>query len=432
MKKTVIILLPIFWPNLPPLSLVSLKGFINKYNIPIDIIDFNNYFFDLVSNDLKKKWIISCNQSLEAGILDILKTQYGDLYNDMIDRLLKYDIVGFSCYKSNYEVSKEIAQILRNIDPRIETIFGGPEITRQYFKLHDALSKEPGNSADFIVAGEGELPLLDYLTDRRLNSNVSAFWELNDLTELPAPDYTGIDFSKYHKKNSVSLMYNRGCIRACKFCSERLLYKKFKRGSADSIIAQIKHHKSNGISQFIFHDSIINADYNALEELCDKIISNFGNIKWEAQIAVRSDMPEKLFAKMKNSGCYNLFIGLESGSNRTLSAMNKGFSTAEAIYFFRKLNTAGLHFGISIIAGYPGETQQDFIDSVDFVINNKSIIPKIVQINPYIYYEGTEPVKQHDYISPAESMQRAAEFINRIKEAGFKYTNAFLMNLVEK
>lgn len=103
-------------------------------------------------------------------------------------------------------------------------------------------------------------------------------------------------------------------------------------------------------------------------------------------------MSDELLSKLKESGCYDLFIGLESGCSKTLKNMNKGFTPEEAKDFFQKLNFAGLFFGVSLIVGYPRETEEDSEQSLKFLIENKDIIPKIEQINPYIYYDGTDPI----------------------------------------
>jgi radical SAM superfamily enzyme YgiQ (UPF0313 family) len=169
-----------------------------------------------------------------------------------------------------------------------------------------------------------------------------------------------------------------------------------------------------------------------LEELCDAIINKFAKIKWEAQIAIRRDMGETLLKKMKQSGCYNLFIGLESGCDRTLKNMRKGFSAKEARNFFQKLNSANLSFGISLITGYPQETDADFQESLDFVLKNKALIPKIEQVNPFVYYDGTRADKNCDYKLNQRSRKRFEIFVKAIKENRLKYTNAFLGNLIEK
>ena len=176
---------------------------------------------------------------------------------------------------------------------------------------------------------------------------------------------------------------------------------------------------------------MINGDLLWLERFCDEIINNFGSIMWEAQMAIRPDMPDTLFRKLKNSGCYHLFVGLESGCDKTLKNMNKGYSSADAVEFFKKLNREGLSFGVSILIGFPGETNQDFMDSLQFILNNKEMIPKIEQVNPFVYYDGISLSEAEDYKANPESLDRAIFIIEKIKEEGIKHTNAFLLNLVE-
>ena len=135
--------------------------------------------------------------------------------------------------------------------------------------------------------------------------------------------------------------------------------------------------------------------------------------------------------EMKQSGCYNLFIGLESGCGRTLRSMRKGYTPLEARAFFEKLRRAGLHFGVSMIVGYPGETEEDFRQSLKFIVDHKELIPKVEQVNPFVYYEGID-VRRADMIAPRVAMRRYRFFIDAIKQHRIKHTNAFLGNLLDK
>lgn len=143
-------------------------------------------------------------------------------------------------------------------------------------------------------------------------------------------------------------------------------------------------------------------------------------------------MNQKLFEKMKQSGCYSLFVGLESGSDTTLKHMNKGFTAEDALSFFNNLHTAGLFFGVSIIVGYPGESDQDFQNTLDFIIQHKDIIPQIAQMNPFTYYDGTPADKTADYRANPAALKRMKLFIHEMKRHKIKHTNAFIGNLIEK
>lgn len=429
-KKILLVIGPPFWPNMPPLSLAYLEGFLLQKGINVDILDINNLLYNLASKELKREWRISCNNLLEENILSIIKEVFPSIYKDGLEKILDYDIVGFSCFKSNFKATLEITEFLKSKKKDIKIILGGPEITRQFFKNAGKIHIQ---SADLVVVGEGELALFNYIKDNGSKNRLSVFCELETLNEPDFPRYKGIDINLYPKKNALPFLFSRGCIKKCGFCSERLLYKKFRTRPLKNIAEEIKYHISNNKTEyFVFHDSMINADLEKLEGLCDAIIKYFGSIKWEAQLYIRRDMDSGLLEKMKKSGCYNLFVGLESGCNRTLRNMNKGFTANDAFDLFKNMNGAGLSFGVSIIVGYPGETKRDFTESLDFVIRNKHLIPKIEQINPFTYYDGTQADRSFDYSLNAETLRRLRIFTDEIKRHGFKHTKAFLGNLIEK
>lgn len=430
-RKMALVLLPVCWPNMAPLGLAALKGYLSQNNISVSCLDYNNFFYKRVSPELQKEWQISSNVDIERDIYKILHKQYNGDFNAMIDKLLNFEILGMTCYKSNIETTVKVAQILKKNNPSIKIVLGGPEIASRYFVEGQKLKNTFCDISDFLVVGEGEKPLKSYLTKGRGGGFIASYQEIGDPSELAIPDYSDFDLPGYPRKSAISLIYSKGCVKRCKFCSERLLYRRFKICPVSYVLKQIQYHKNLGINQFIFHDSLINGDLKALESLCDAIIDNFGSVQWEAQIAIRNDMPDSLFSKIKQSGCYHLFVGLESGCDSILKKMNKGFVTQDAVNFFQRLKSHGLSFGISIIVGFPGETEGDFNETLNFVLQNSYLIPKIEQVNPFVKYNGINFPKKTDYRYREESVKRAHLFIEKIRQTGFKYTKAFMMNLVE-
>lgn len=427
--KTAIVLLPVSYPSLPPLGLAMLKGYLSLYNIDVKVLDFNNYFFRNVSGDLRKQWLKSCSKTLEENIYDILQTDYKELFDIMIRELLVYHILGFSCYSRNLRMTLKVAERLKYVAPEKRIVLGGPEVTLKYLVLKDSIIDYFGSFVDHFVIGEGEEALKMVLSSKDVD-RVLPFLELQKLENLSVPDFGDFDLSGYPKAHSIPILLSRGCIFECRFCSERLLFKRFKTYAVKDIISLISYHRQRGISNFIFYDSLINGDISLLKSMCDSIIKEFGSVKWEAQLAIRRDMPIEILERMKQSGCYHLFVGLESGCDSTLRRMGKGFTTMDAVDFFRKLRSVNLSFGVSLIIGYPGETDQDIRESLDFLIRYRHLIPKIEQINPYVYYDGINSSPE-DYRKNKRLITKTNRFIEQLIKKGFKYTKAYLMNLVE-
>lgn len=432
-QNILLTILPPTWPNMPPIGLGYLQAFLAQKGVGVDFVDFNHVFYTLSDHQLQRQWLVSCNTFLEKNILSLIKQNNFKEFQSAIEKILNYEVVGFSCFKSNFDATLSIAELLKSKKSTLKVVLGGPEVTRQFFKTDGRFNDIILQVADHLIVGEGEIPLYKYLISNNTHKKIATFEQLSDLTDIPFPRYTGIYLDSYLRKNTIPLQFSRGCIRKCNFCSERLLYKNFRTRTVGSLIDEIRYHKTNNKTQyFVFYDSLINADLKKLDALCNGIIEHFGSICWEAQIAIRNDMDQKLFEKMKQSGCYSLFVGLESASNNTLKNMNKGFTTDDALNFFNALHQVNLFFGISIIVGYPGETEQDFQNTLNFIIQHKEIIPQIAQINPFTYYDGTSADETADYKVNPTALKRMEIFVEEIKRYKLKYTNAFIGNLIEK
>lgn len=274
------------------------------------------------------------------------------------------------------------------------------------------------------VIGEGELPFLKIA--RGDKAKIFRFEEIENLDTMPFLDFDSFNLKTYQPV--LPLFSSRGCRFKCAFCSENLLYQKFRQHSAGYMIEELKALKLKyEIGTFVFCDSMINSDTDWLDEFCERLLNEKLNIKWEAQLRVAANFPQELAVKMKKSGCFNLFIGLESGSNRILNLMKKGFDSATAAVFFDRLKSAGLHFEISLIFGYPEETENDFKETVDFISKNKHLIPKVAQVNPFVDYLNAFP----EITFPSEQgLKRVADFIEFLNKEEIAYTRSFINNLI--
>lgn len=184
---------------MPPLGLGYLQAYLANKGIEVDILDLNNLFFCLADDHLKKEWLVSCNPALEDRIFYLIKNNYRKEFKQYLNRILDYDVVGFSCFKSNLNSTLEIAKELRNRKIRIKIVLGGPEITRQFFKGRGRIDPGIIRLADFLVAGEGEKPFYDYLRGKNIENKIAAFQQLEDLAGLDFPGYSGLDLDLYPK-----------------------------------------------------------------------------------------------------------------------------------------------------------------------------------------------------------------------------------------
>jgi radical SAM superfamily enzyme YgiQ (UPF0313 family) len=142
-----------------------------------------------------------------------------------------------------------------------------------------------------------------------------------------------------------------------------------------------------------FNDSLINGMPKELDRLCDKIIDSGIIFHWAGMALIRKEMSRELLTKMKVAGCIHLAWGLESGCQRVLELMNKRFFDMDvAKIVIKDAYEVGINQSISLITGFPGETEEMFGETVVFLQEYKRYFSKIgVQpmmiVNNSIVYE---------------------------------------------
>jgi len=403
------------WLKSPPLGAAYLKTFLEKNGIETKVLDLNMALFQLY-NLPKSEWL-ALNDNFERGLFDESERTFTQFFNNIYRRLENSQIIGFSLFKRNAHFTLSLARRIREKFPQKRIVFGGPQTI--FLDKMGILDKNYT-----WVIGEGELPFLKIAQGDK--ARIFRFEEIQELDTLPFLDFDSFSLKSYQPV--LPLFSSRGCRFKCAFCSENLLYQKFRQHSPGYIVDEIKNLKIKyDINTFVFCDSMINSDIDWLNAFCDKLITQELNIKWEAQLRIAANFPPEVALKMKKSGCYNLFIGLESGSDRILNLMQKGFSGETAAAFFNCLKTAQLHFEISLIFGYPEETENDFQETIAFILKNKELIPKVAQVNPFVDYLNAFPDKT---FPSADGLKRVTNFIDFLNKEEIIYTRSFINNLI--
>ncbi|MFA5338503.1 MAG: radical SAM protein [Candidatus Omnitrophota bacterium] len=412
-RSVYIIQCPPSWLKTAPLSLIYLENYLKNNGIAVKVRDLNVEFFRLL-NLSPKEWL-SLNENFEENLFAQTE-HFPSFFNALYEDIKDYEYVGFSLSQRNSSFSFALAQKIRGMFPLKKIIFGGPHTL--FLKHKNKLDNE-----SFWVIGEGEKAVVKILSG--ISEGNQHFEELEDLDSLPFLDFGCLNIENY--SNSIPLLSSRGCKFSCNFCSERKLYRRFRQHSPAYVCDLIKHlTEKQKTNTFVFCDSLINSDNKWLEELCKSLIENNLKINWEAQMRVDNNFDINLGRLMKDSGCYNLFVGLESASAETLKNMNKGFDPETALGFFKKLAQVNLQFEISLIFGYPGESEADFDSTLDFVIKNKSIIPKIAQANPFMNYMADDKKEFPTQLA----CERIRRFVRALEIEKIRYTKSFINNLV--
>ncbi|MCX8058544.1 MAG: radical SAM protein [Spirochaetes bacterium] len=438
---------------MPPLGLSYISEILSINNIEHTIKDFNIFFYKKVDKNLQKKWTFYDFNSSKYFLKFYLKEYEETIIDKIIYELQEFDIIGFSLFSTNRYISIKVINRIKELFEEKIIIGGGPDITLNFEKYKDLIDipffgdsidnfdifckiliKEYSNRSDNkFLSGNIKKNDIVYFFRNIINENKFN----NILIDNIIPKFDRFDLNTYLRKNCLPIVFNLGCIGKCKFCTEKYLFK-VKTTSPESLIERILfYYFSYNKNWITFYDSMINISPCKLKEF----LINFYNIQkgkkisffWDAQFGIKPDVDKETINLFNKTGCINLFIGLESGSDRVLKKMKKLFNSSDAIEVFKRLNFYKIFFEISLIIGFPGETEQDFELTLKFLKENKKLIPKIAQINPFILYESLEGDFDKEEIIPDEVItERYKKLIDFIKKENFNFTEEYLGNLILK
>ncbi len=151
---------------------------------------------------------------------------------------------------------------------------------------------------------------------------------LKDLDIIPRPAYHLVDLKLY---NNGGISIARGCPYGCVFCNLVGMWEqKVHFRSNKSIINELLHLRSLGKKVVSFVDDTFIVDKERTKELCRLLIKNKLNIQYTCQGRVDS-LDKEILKLLYDSGCRRIFFGIESGSNKILKQIKKGFTIAIAL-----------------------------------------------------------------------------------------------------
>jgi radical SAM superfamily enzyme YgiQ (UPF0313 family) len=264
-------------------------------------------------------------------------------------------------------------------------ILGGPEVR---YNATDLLE----HGADFVVIGEGEETTLE-LINRLETKNGNDFKNINgigfkddkgkivfnaerslisNIDTLPFPNRSGIDISKYqeawkkhHNLDAISVSTMRGCPYTCRWCSRAVYGLTYRRRSPEKVIEELQKIKAEYNPDTIwFVDDVFTISHKWLSGFAEELKKK--NLKIIYECITRADrMNEEVIQTMKETGCFRVWIGAESGSQRIIDAMDRRVKVEQVREMIQLSKKNGIEAGTFIMLGYPGETESDIEETIN-------------------------------------------------------------------
>jgi radical SAM superfamily enzyme YgiQ (UPF0313 family) len=181
-----------------------------------------------------------------------------------------------------------------------------------------------------------------------------------------------------------SIMGSRGCPYDCAYCSSNQFWnRKVRFRSVSNIIREIKHLQERyHLTEFEFWDDSFTLNRKWTNDLCNSIMSQKLNISWWCN--TRADLlEEKLLKMMKEAGCSAINIGVETGSPRTLSYLNRDLSLKDILNASRLFSKCHMDWYAYIMVGFPYETIEDIEQTRRFTYSLSASAITLSVFNPY-------------------------------------------------
>jgi anaerobic magnesium-protoporphyrin IX monomethyl ester cyclase len=325
-------------------------------------------------------------------------------YETFRDRVSKEtpDIIGVTATTLLYKSAMKLIEIAKEAHPNAITMLGGSHGT---FWDENALNEYP--TLDIVVRREGEITFKELLNNFQKNISLTnvlgiTFRQkdgkivrtpdrpfIEDLDKLPFPAHhlLPLDDLKRMGKVLFPLITSRGCVFWCDFCSTvRMFGRGYRWRSPKNVVDEMQLvHDKYGVEQVTFYDDAFSVDRNRVLKICEELHARKLDMTWDC--GTRVDMVDRdLLKTMRDAGCIAVWLGVESGSEAILGAMNKKIKLDQTRLAYKTAHDVGLMTIANVVLGFPGETEQTAKETIRFV---KELNPDDVGFYVATPYPGT-------------------------------------------
>lgn len=259
------------------------------------------------------------------------------------DELPVTDVYGITCQSATFNSTKEVVSLIRQLRPHATVIVGGALPSVNPDKARDT-------GCDSIFRGL-YTDIRDYLPDR------SKFKREHVI------NLTGLHGSF---KPSTFLISSMSCPYLCKFCEKgHEMYRKVVYRESEHVVKELNQLKSEyGIEHVRFTDDCFTLNKKRTIALCNAI----AKLGITYICITRTDrVDHDILRALAQSGCLQIFYGIESGSQKILDAMCKGVTVQQNIEAIKMTQHYGIKVKALLLFKYPGETDEDRQLTLDFM-----------------------------------------------------------------
>lgn len=361
-----------------------------------------SYQYSLATSYLKS-YALSKDAIAERCQIDLITALAESVDCVKTDHLLKngYDLVGFSCYMWNLPQVLKFVEGLKRQHPETMVVLGGPSVSHD---SEDLLEKAAG--VDIIVAGEGEVPFAQIIEARLLKTRSLAsvdgicFHQNGHTVFVPQKKHVAINTIPSPFTNGIvdidrvrSVYYEsyRGCIQNCSYCLWGK-YKSVRFFDLDRVKADLTTlYRSKSISEINIIDSAANHPPGRFIQILEHI-SRLNNPKIQTYFHIDIGLlTQEVIDALETIPKGNISLGLQSANTKALLLAKRKSNLYDIKRVFKKLQQSRLNqieLYVDLIFGLPGDSFDDIMASIDFVLSHGFIVnSNVLFVLPGCHYD---------------------------------------------
>lgn len=318
------------------------------------------------------------------------------------------NIIGITILTLSAKISYALIRDLSCL--KVPIIVGGPHasVLPEEVLIHSL--------ATVVVRGEGEETfgeLLDFFAYREkslkqiqgisyrdeqekiIHNSDRLFLPEEKLNTLPFPAKHLFLKKHFNLQKFGNIATSRGCPFSCTFCSQGVFKRTHRLRSVENVFQEIEElHKRYGIRHLFFVDDVFTLNGEWVKSLCERIIASRLPLTWHCFSRIDC-VNEELLKKMKEAGCIFIIYGIESVNSRSLCEIKKKTSLEDIKRTLFISHKAGIGVFLSLIWGFPWETDEDIERLITF-IHEISPVTYFIGLNIIVPFPATELYNQYN------------------------------------
>lgn len=368
---------------------------------------------------------------IDAEIIDCYATPLP--LAELVDEIIRRgpDCLGISTTTSSFNEGYRIAAAVKEKAPQIFTLFGGAHACTigapllDSFPAIDALVVGEGENTTLELAqagfkGLGQIPGVAYrgADGKGVLSGVREL--IQNLDDLPFPAYHklplfpqryNLPLFSYPTAPNTSIISSRGCPYSCSYCDRSVFNRGFRFNSPEYIVEHVAMlNRDFGIRHVFFYDDLFTFDRKRVAEFC-KIKARMGlNVTYNC-IARLEHVDAELLTLLKQSGCWQVNFGIESGDPEILKQHRKFFGLDEVGRKLLMVKEAGMRVKGLFMVGLPGENETAIRRTIDYALSLPLDEVNVTKFTPFPGAPVYRTIRDHGEFNEDWDLMNCLNFV---------------------